>query len=404
MLFSFALIILCGLALSAIMQKMKLPSLLGLLLTGIILGPFVLDLLAPELLNISSDLRTISLIIILTRGGLALDFHELKKVGRPAILMSFVPATFEILATIVFAPLLFPISYPEAAIMGTVLAAVSPAIVVPHMLNVMESGYGKDKAVPQLILAGASADDIYVIILFTSFMGMYRRGQFDFGSLINIPISAVMGVLFGVILGLFLVKFFKKFHMRDTIKVLILLSVAFVLVSLEGAMQSILPMSGLLATVSLSAAIKQKCDILARRLSGKFSKIWVAAEIVLFVLIGAAVDISYALKEGFAAIALIFIALIFRTVGVLVSLIKSDLNYKERLFCAIAYLPKATVQAAIGALPLAAGIPAGNTILTVAVLAILVTAPLGALGINLSYKRLLTGPDKNSSGSLDSIS
>ena len=393
MLFSLALMVLCGLVLSGIMQKLKLPGLVGMLLTGIVLGPYVLNQIAPELLNISADLREIALIVILTRAGLALDINDLKKVGRPAILMCFIPATFEIAATTIFAPMLFPISHLEAAIMGTVLGAISPAVVVPKMLKLMESGYGKSKSIPQLIMAGASVDDIYVIVLFTSFMGMYNGSSFDVGSLVKIPIAIVVGLLIGILLGLALVILFKKIHIRDTVKILIILSASFLVVSLETAIKAYVPMSGLLAVMALGGTILKQYDILAKRLSGKFSKIWVAAELMLFVLVGATVDISYAAKAGISAVALIFIALSIRICGVFVCLFRTKLNVKERLFCAIAYLPKATVQAAIGGLPLEAGIAAGNTILTVAVLAILITAPLGAIGIDASYQKLLTRSD-----------
>ena len=389
MLFSLALMVLCGLVLSGTMQKLKLPGLVGMLLTGIVLGPYVLNLIAPELLNISADLREIALIVILTRAGLALDINDLKKVGRPAILMCFIPATFEIVATTIFAPMFFSISHIEAAIMGTVLGAVSPAVIVPKMLKLMDKGYGKSKSIPQLIMAGASVDDIYVIVLFTSFMGMYSGSGFDVGNLIKIPIAIVVGLLTGILLGLMFVKLFKKIHMRDTAKILILLSTSFLLVTLETAIKAYVPMSGLLAVMALSGTILKQYDILAKRLSGKFSKIWVAAELMLFVLVGATVDISYVAKAGIAVVALIFIALAIRICGVFVCLVKTKLSIKERLFCAIAYLPKATVQAAIGGLPLTAGVAAGNIILTAAVLAILITAPLGAIGIDASYQKLL---------------
>lgn len=330
------------------------------------------------------------MIVILTRAGLALDINDLKKVGCPAILMCFIPATFEIAATTIFAPMFFPISHLEAAIMGTVLGAVSPAVIVPKMLKLMESGHGKAKSIPQLILAGASVDDIYVIVLFTSFMGMYSGSSFDIGSLVKIPIAIVVGLLIGILVGLALVKLFKIIHIRDTVKILILLSTSFLLVTLESVIKSYVPMSGLLAVMALGGTILKQYGILAERLSGKFSKIWVAAELMLFVLVGATVDIRYAARAGISAIALIFIALIIRVCGVFACLIRTKLNIKERLFCAIAYLPKATVQAAIGGLPLAAGITAGNTILTVAVLAILITAPLGAIGVDAFYRKLLT--------------
>ena len=331
MLFSLALMVLCGLVLSGTMQKLKLPGLVGMLLTGIVLGPYVLNLIEPELLDISADLREIALIVILTRAGLALDINDLKKVGRPAILMWFIPATFEIAATTIFAPMLFPISHLEAAIMGTVLGAVSPAVVVPKMLKLMESGYGKSKSIPQLIMAGASVDDIYVIVLFTSFMGMYSGSSFDVGSLVKIPIAIVVGLLIGILLGLALVKLFKKIHMRDTVKILILLSTSFLVVSLETAIKAYVPMSGLLAVMALGGTILKQYDILAKRLSGKFSKIWVAAELMLFVLVGATVDISYAAKAGISAVALIFIALSIRICGVFVCLFRTKLNVEEKI-------------------------------------------------------------------------
>lgn len=393
MLFSLAIMILCGLSLRGIMQKLKLPGLIGMLLTGIILGPYVLNLIAPELLNISADLREIALIVILTRAGLALDIKDLKKVGRPAILMCFVPATFEIVATIIFAPMFFPITHLEAAVMGAVLGAVSPAVVVPRMLKLMDSGYGRAKCIPHLIMAGASVDDIYVIVLFTSFMGMHNGDDFNISSLVKIPFAIVIGMLVGIILGLIMVKLFKIIHMRDTVKILIILCTAFLLISLETAVKKYVPMSGLLAVMALGCTILKQYDMLAKRLSNKFSKIWVTSELMLFVLVGATVDISYAAKAGVVAAGLIFIVLIIRMIGVLISLVKTRLNMKERLFCAIAYLPKATVQAAIGGLPLAAGVGAGNTILTVAVLAILITAPLGAIGIDAAYQKLLICSD-----------
>ncbi|MDR1257366.1 MAG: cation:proton antiporter [Spirochaetaceae bacterium] len=381
---------LCAIALSGIMQKIKLPGLVGMLFTGIILGPYALNLIVPEILNISADIREIALIVILTRAGLALNIEDLKKVGRPAVLMCFVPASFEIAAVTIFAPMFFPITHLEAAIMGTVLGAVSPAVIVPRMLKLMESGHGKKKSIPQLIMAGASVDDIYVIVLFASFMGMHGEGSFDFESLIKIPIAIASGLLLGILIGRALVLIFKKIHIRDTVKTLMILGVAFLLVTLESTVKVYVPMSGLLAVMALGGTVLKQSNILAKRLSDKFSKIWVVAEIMLFVLVGATVDISYAVKAGIAAILLLFIALAIRIFGVFICLIKTKLNIRERIFCAIAYLPKATVQAAIGGLPLATGIAAGNTILTVAVLAILITAPLGAAGVDATYRKLLT--------------
>ena len=394
MLFSLALMLLCALVLSGILQRLRLPGLIGMLLTGIILGPYALNIVAPELLRISADLREIALIVILTRAGLALDIEDLKKVGRPAVLMCFIPASFEIIATTIFAPMFFPISHLEAAIMGTVLGAVSPAVIVPKMLHLMEKGYGRNKGIPQLIMAGASVDDIYVIVLFTSFMGMYGGSSFDAIGLVKIPVAIVLGLLVGVLFGLILTKVFQKIHMRDTVKILILLSAAFLLVSVETAIKDYTPMSGLLAVMALGGTLLRQYGVLAKRLSVKFSKVWVAAELMLFVLVGATMDITYAAKAGPAAIALILIALLIRVCGVFLCLAKTRINAKERLFCAIAYLPKATVQAAIGGLPLAAGVAAGNTILTVAVLAILLTAPLGAIGVDVGYKRMLARSEK----------
>lgn len=333
MLYSLALMILTGLILSGIMRKLILPGLVGMLFTGIILGPYVLNLIAPEILNISTDLREISLIVILTRAGLALDINDLKKVGRPAILMCFVPATFEIAATTIFAPLFFPITHLEAALMGAVLGAVSPAVIVPKMLKLMENGYGRAKSIPQLIMAGASVDDIYVIVLFTSFMGMYGGGSFEIVSLIKIPLSIVVGLFIGILLGLALILLFRRIHMRDTVKILILLSTSLLLVTLERVIKAYVPMSGLLAVMALGGTILKQNDQLAMRLSNKFSKIWVAAELMLFVLVGASVDISYVTKAGAAAVALIFIALAVRICGVLVCLIKTKLRARERLFC-----------------------------------------------------------------------
>ncbi len=389
MLYSIALMILLSLLLGGIMRKLKLPGLVGMLLTGIILGPYALNLIAVEILTVSADLRQIALIVILTRAGLALNINELKKVGRPALLMCFVPATFEMIATTLLAPLFFPISYLEAAILGAVLGAVSPAVIVPKMLHLMETGYGRARGIPQLIMAGASVDDIYVIVLFTSFMSIGQGGSFEASALARIPLSIVSGLGIGIVSGLLLVKLFRVIHMRDTVKVLIILSVAFLLVSVEKRIETVFPMSGLLAVMAMGAAILQRYELLAKRLSGKFSKIWVAAELILFVLVGATVDLRYLSGAVLPAIALILSVLLFRVLGVFLSLQRTALSRKERAFCAIAYLPKATVQAAIGALPLAAGIGAGPVILTVAVVAILITAPLGALGIDLAYQRLL---------------
>lgn len=390
MLFSLALILFTGLALSGIFQKLRLPGLLGMMLTGIVLGPHVLNLIAPSILNVSADLRQIALIVILTRAGLALDLEDLKKVGRPAVLMCFVPATFELAAVAVLGPLLFDMTYLEAAILGAVLAAVSPAVVVPRMLRLMEEGYGVKKSLPQLIMAGASMDDIYVIVLFTSFLSMEQGRGFALGSLAKVPVSIVLGLLLGILSGLLLIWLFRRIHMRDTVKILLLFGAAFLFVSLEQAVGELVPVSGLLAVMAMGGTILKRYGLLANRLSVKYSKIWVAAELLLFVLVGAAVDLRFVSAAGLSALVLILLALVVRMAGVFVCLLGTGLCFKEKVFAAISYLPKATVQAAIGGIPLAMGVPAGNLILTVAVVAILVTAPLGAIGVDSAYKKLLT--------------
>lgn len=390
MLTSLALIFLFGLIFGALFQKLRLPPLLGMLIVGIVLGPYALNWLDDSLLSISADLRQIALIIILTRAGLNLNISDLKKVGRPAILMCFLPACFEILGMLVLAPPLLHISYLDAAIMGAVVGAVSPAVIVPKMLRLMEEGYGTKKSIPQLILAGASVDDVFVIVLFSSFTGLAKGESFSPWRFAEIPISILLGVLLGAALGLALAFFFQKVHVRDSVKVLLLLSFSFLLVALEDALEGIVPISGLIAVMSLGIALQRKRDIVARRLSLKFSKLWVAAELLLFVLVGATVDLHYAYAAGLSAVVLIFGVLLFRMAGVWVCLFKTKLLFKERLFCVLAYMPKATVQAAIGSVPLSMGLSCGNIVLTVAVLAILITAPLGAFLIDLTYKKLLT--------------
>ncbi len=371
------------------MERLKLPALLGMMATGVALGPYGLDVIDPIILHLSAELRQIALIVILIRAGLALDLKDLKKVGRPAILMCFVPATFELAAVVCFAPLLLGITRLEAAILGAVLAAVSPAVVVPRMLQIMERGYGQEKGIPQMILAGASVDDIYVIVLFTALLGMEQGQGFNALSLARIPISILLGLGLGILSGLGMAALFCRVHMRDTVKVLLLLGTSFLFVSLESAVKEYLPISGLLAVMALGGTILKQNKVLATRISRKYSKIWVAAELLLFVLVGAAVDVRYIGRAGMAAMGLILAALVFRMGGVFFCLLKTNLNGKERLFAAIAYLPKATVQAAIGGIPLSLGIPAGHTILAVAVLSIVITAPLGAMGMDLTYRKLL---------------
>ena len=389
MLLSIAYMLMVGMAAGWVLRKLRLPSLAGMILTGILLGPYALDLIDSSILGISAELRKIALIIILMRAGLSLDVDDLKRVGRPAVLMCFVPACFEIMGMILLAPRLLGISVLDAAIMGAVVGAVSPAVIVPKMLNLMEKGYGVKKSIPQLILAGASVDDVFVIVLFTAFTGLAQGGTFSPASILSIPVSIGTGIAAGGLAGILLALFFQKVHIRDSAKVVILLSISFLMIELENRLKGYVPFSGLLAVMSIGIALQKKRYEAAARLSVKYSKLWVAAEVLLFVLVGATVDISYAMKAGAAAVILIFGVLIFRMAGVFFCLLGTDINRKERLFCMIAYMPKATVQAAIGGVPLAMGLGCGKIVLTVAVLAILITAPLGAFGVEQTYKRLL---------------
>ncbi len=395
MLTSLALIFLVGLAAAGICQLLKLPRILGMLAVGIILGPYVWNFLDSSILGISADLRQMALIIILIKAGLSLNLSDLKKVGRPAVLMSFVPASFEILAYVLFAPAILGITRIEAAVMGAVLGAVSPAVVIPRMVQLMEENYGTEKSIPQMILAGASCDDIFVIVLFTTFTGMCQGGQIQMSEFAKIPLSILAGVLLGGIAGWFLVQFFettyaRNHYVRNSMKVLIVLGTAFLLAAAEDWLEGVIPVSGLLAVVSMACVLKMKSTgFVSRRLSEKFGKLWLAAEVMLFVLVGAAVDIRYMAQAGFLAVIMIVLALIIRAVGVWLCLLGTNLNGKERLFSVIAYVPKATVQAAIGSVPLAMGLPCGNIVLSVAVLAIIITAPLGALGMDFTYRRLL---------------
>ncbi|NLW89211.1 MAG: sodium:proton antiporter [Clostridiaceae bacterium] len=394
MLISIALIIIIGFSLGGIFKKLHIPSLLGMLVAGILLGPHVFDLISDSILGISDELREIALIVILVRAGLTLDIRDLRKVGRPAILMCFIPATFEIIGAVLLGPPLLGVSVAEAAVIGAMLAAVSPAVIVPKMISLTEEGYGRKNSVPQLIMAGASADDIYAIVLFTAFLGVVKGNDFRASTLLSVPISIVSGVAAGILIGILLTGVFKAIHMRDTVKVLLIIGAAILMVGLEPMIVELVPFSGLLAAMALGATLLKTSEKVSRRISGKFSKIWVAAELILFVLLGATVDIRYVLKAGLVAVLLIIGAFIVRTVGTWVSLIRSGLNPKEKLFCVIAYLPKATVQAAVGAIPLGLGLASGNIVLSVAVLSILITAPIGAILIDRTYKYLLDPPPK----------
>ena len=390
MLTSIAIILLFGLLVGWLFSKMKLPSLLGMIIVGIVLSPHCLNLVDDSILTISGDLRQIALVIILTRAGLSLNFSDLKKVGRPAILMCFVPACIEMVGTIIFAPLLLNVSILDAAIIGSVMAAVSPAVVVPRMIKLIQDGYGTDKSIPQLILAGASVDDVFVIVVFTALTTLASTGEVSAISFIQIPISILLGVLLGGVVGTILVCFFRRFHIRDSVKVLIILSVSFLLLELQNKLEGIVPVSGLLAIMSVGIIINQKYDVLAKRLSVKYNKLWLGAEIFLFVLVGIAVDLKYAKAAGVVVILLVILALVFMMMGVAISLVKTKLNKKERLFCAVAYTPKATVQAALGTVPLVMGLTCGEMVLTVAVISILITAPFGAICVDNLYKKLLS--------------
>lgn len=401
MLTSLSLIFLVGLAMGSICQRLKLPRIIGMLITGIVLGPFILNLLDPSLLSISADLRKMALIIILLKAGLSLTLSDLKKVGRPAILLSFIPATFELVGYVLFAPLILGITRIEAAIMGAVLSAVSPAVVVPRMVHLIENKYGTKKAIPQMIMAGSSCDDIFVIVLFTTFLSMAKGGNVQVTDFLNIPVSIILGIILGAVVGYLLYLFFETTYahkqcIRNSLKVIIILGFSFLLTTIETWAEGTVAISGLLAVVSMACVLKMKSPIfVSNRLSDKFGKLWLASEVILFVLVGVAVDIRYTLTAGLVAVLMILIALFFRSCGVLFCTLKTTLTWQERIFCVIAYLPKATVQAAIGSVPLAIGLACGKIVLSVAVMAILITAPIGAWGIDSTYKKLLERDTSN---------
>ncbi len=393
MLLSLAIIFLSALLLDAVCTKIKIPSLLGMLALGILIGPYALNLIDPSLLNISAELRRIALIIILTQAGLNLNIEALKKIGRPAVMMSFLPASFEIIGVLLIAPALFNVTLLDAAIMGSVLAAVSPAVVVPGMLMLTEKRLGTKKAIPQLIMAGASVDDVFVIVLFTAFTHLASGDSISAVNFLRIPTAIINGILFGAVLGALSALFFRKFHIRDSVKVIIILSISFLLVTLEDNITGAIGFSGLLAIMSMGAVYGQKSKVASERISVKYSKLWISAKILLFVLVGATVNINYVPQFGLNAVILIFAAMLFRMAGVLMCLVKTNLNAKERVFCMLSYTPKATVQAAIGSIPLTMGLSCGSLVLTAAVLAILITAPFGAFAIDRTSQKLLERED-----------
>lgn len=395
MLMSLALMFLIGFCISGIFKKLHIPSLLGLIITGIILGPEVLNLLDPKILNISSELREIALIVILFRAGLNLDLSDMKKIGRPAIFLCFVPASFEIVGAIILGPVCLGLSRVDSAIVGAMLAAASPAIIVPKMLWLMEEGYGVDKHIPQLIMAGASADDIYAIVMFTAFIGMSKGEGLSAWTVVSIPISIVTGLGIGIVVGIIMAKFFQMIHLRDTVKILLLFGMSFLFVGCETFISKYVPFSGLLAVMALGGTILNRRPSVAKRLSGKIAKIWVGAELLLFIMLGSAVEIKALLNAGLGSVLLILGALVFRSIGVIVSLVGSGLTLKEILYCDVAYFPKATVQAAVGAIPLGEGLACGMMVLTTAVLSILITAPLGAILMDVTVKKWLTRSKKS---------
>lgn len=388
MLMSLCVIMLSGLLLGWICKKIRFPSLFGMIIAGIIIGPYALNLIDQSVLDVSSDIRRIALIVILIRAGLKLDLSDLKKVGRPAVLMCFVPACFEIVGMVVLAPILLNISFLDAAIMGAVIGAVSPAVIVPRMIKLIDEEYGTDKGIPQMILAGASVDDVFVIVMFTTFTGLAQGGEVSILRFLNIPVSIVTGIIVGLIAGFLFVKWFSKINIRATVKAIIVLSVSFALWAFEDSFKMV-PFASLIAIMAIGIGIKKWGSHYAKELSGKYDKMWAVAEIFLFVLVGASVAIDSAVSAGVSAIILVLGVLVFRMVGVFVCILGTKLSMKEKLFCMIAYTPKATVQAAIGGLPLAMGLPCGQIVLTVSVIAILLTAPLGAFGIDMTYQKFL---------------
>lgn len=391
MLFSIALLLLGGMFAGWLCRKLRLPALLGMILVGVLAGPAVLDLIDGSILGISSQLRKIALIIILSRAGLTLNLEDLKKNGRPAVLMCFVPAAFEITGMILLAPVLLPVTRLEAAVMGSVVAAVSPAVIVPKMIKLMEEGYGVRKGIPQIILAGASVDDVFVIVLFSAFTSLAQGKEISVISFVNIPVTILLGAVIGMVLGYALASYFQRVGVRDAVKLLVFLSVSFLLTAAEDGLHTGITFSGLIAVMFMGIGLQRKKMDSAKMLSGKFNQMWVFAEVILFTLVGASVDISYVSSAGLAAVILIFAVLVFRMLGVCLCMAGTKLNWKERIFCMLAYMPKATVQAAIGGLPMAMGLPCGKIVLTVAVLAIFITAPLGAFLIDATYQKLLEG-------------
>ncbi len=392
MLLSIAVILLSGLLGGWICKKIHFPGLFGMIIAGILTGPYALNLIDASVLNISADIRRIALIIILIRAGLKLDLSDLKRVGRPAVWMCFLPACFEIIGMVLLAPPILGMSRLDAAILGAVVGAVSPAVVVPRMIRLIDEGYGTRQGIPQMILAGASVDDVFVIVMFTTFTSLAQGQEVSLRAFFNVPLSVLIGIVVGYAAGYLLQKWFSRTKMSLVITVILLLSVSFLMSAAENAWP-VIPFASLIAIMSMGTAIKRTDAPMAVRLSGQYDKMWTVAEIFLFVLVGALVAIDHVKEAGLASIALVGMVLVFRMLGVLFCVLGTDLNRREKLFCMIAYTPKATVQAAIGGIPLAMGLSCGETVLTVSVVAILLTAPLGAFGIDLTYRRFLKKAD-----------
>lgn len=387
---SLGIILLLGLPANKLFEKFKLPGLLGMLILGVIIGPYGLNLLQADMINASADLRKIALIIILLRAGFGINKDDLKKVGNTALLMSCIPGLIEGFTIAFVSTKFLGFSFIEGGILGFIIAAVSPAVVVPSMLNLIENNIGANKSIPTLILAGASMDDVFAITIFSAFLGLYSGIHINIGiQAISIPVSILLGIIAGAIIGFIMVKIFNKYHIRDTKKVLLILGSSLLLTEVENLLKTKIEIASLLGVMTIGFIIIEKMPNVGKRLAVKFNKIWVFAEILLFVLVGAQVNISVAVNAGLIGIIIILIGLLGRSIGVVISLLGTDLNWKERFFCIISYIPKATVQAAMGAVPLSLGVESGDIILAIAVLSILITAPLGAIGIKISSEKLL---------------
>ena len=387
---SLAVILLLGLLANRLFEKLKMPGLLGMLILGIVIGPYGLNILQPDMILISADLRKIALIIILLRAGLGVKRDDLKENGITALKMSSIPCLIEGLFVALASIKFLNFTFIQGGILGFIIAAVSPAVVVPFMLKLIENNVGSKRGIPTLILAGASIDDVFAITIFGAFLGLYSGSHINIAiQLLNIPVSIILGVAAGIIIGFLLIKLFRRYDIHDTKKTLIILGFSILLSELENMLKIKIQVATLLGVMAIGFVIMERLPDIGKKLSGKFGDIWVPAQILLFVLVGAQVNINVALEAGGVGIIVILIGLVGRSLGVIISLFATDFNWKERLFCIIAYIPKATVQAAIGAIPLSLGVESGDIILAVAVLSILITAPLGAIGIHYFSEKLL---------------